>query len=169
MGISNITYPNIPQLEAFFTEAKKQLLLNENNIIAMQYPKTLQNEPDISWEKWDSQAENIKEINSEILKSISHKAGVYAIFSRNSSNENWQVKYIGQTTKQFSKQRLTNHLITKHRNTGAKLAKVKLSIASGKQVGFSFLQIEPAELRHFVEEKLIKSQEILEWNQRSKK
>jgi len=169
MEIPIIKFACMNQLEIFWIKAKKQLI-DEKNIVEVKYPKSLQHESNNFSENWDNQTDEIKRINLQIFNSISSKAGVYAIFSRNRSQDTWQIKYIGQTTEQFSMQRLTNHLIIKHKNTGAKLEHVKAAVESGKQVGFSFLQVEPAELRHFVEEKLISAhKEKLEWNQRSKK
>ncbi|MDN3660370.1 hypothetical protein [Vibrio agarivorans] len=61
------------------------------------------------------------------------------------------------------RQRIRNHLITKHEKTGSKLQNIKQAVSGGCQVSVSFISIEPESLRNTIEEELIKKYSP-EWN-----
>jgi hypothetical protein len=110
---------------------------------------------------------DIEEKNKHILDRISNKSGVYAIWVI--TPEQAAIKYIGHTDGKTSRPRIRNHFITKHEKTGAQLENVKDAIQAGNRVGLTFVEIEPAELRLYVEVMLIK--EILSpdcWNIKSR-
>lgn len=100
-------------------------------------------------------------MNKNLLGHISGKDGVYALYILDGNN-NWAIQYVGQTQSKTSRQRIRSHIvwrnkITKSRKiTGSKFDEVQETILSGKRLGFSFVEIHPASLRHYVEETLIK-------------
>lgn len=75
---------------------------------------------------------------------------------------------MGQTASNYSEARITNHLKTKHKDTGVKLEIVKSAVQSGKYILLVFIDGRPSELRHILEEKLI-SEYKPEWNQHKKR
>lgn len=151
-------YPKNNDLESFYTKCKNELLDQKirQNVV---YPNG-------SIQPWDSDA--IKAINEELLKSISGNANVYAIFVKGKNKRSFDLKYIGQTNSKYARTRLTNHLIKKHKKTGAKLKKVIEEVQAGSKIKVSWISIEPQSLRHYIEEELIKSHSSLEWNQHGK-
>ena len=73
--------------------------------------------------------------------------------------------YIGHSSSSLAKQRLTNHFIKKDPRTGSQLERVKLAVLDDKQIGISFLKIEPDYMRKPLEEWLIlRNREKLIWN-----
>ncbi|WP_157598142.1 MULTISPECIES: hypothetical protein [unclassified Rhizobacter] len=61
--------------------------------------------------------------------------------------------------------RLTQHLITKHDQTGSMLEAVKTAVAAGEKIGISFIKVHPESLRLFVEETIIATRkDRLPWN-----
>ncbi len=81
----------------------------------------------------------------------------------------YRLVYIGQTNSKGSRTRLTNHLIKKHKKTGAKLENVIEHIQGGGRLSVAWISIDPASLRHYVEEELIKThKDSLEWNKHGK-
>ncbi|MDQ6997065.1 MAG: hypothetical protein Q9M82_06340 [Mariprofundus sp.] len=122
----------------------------------------------LSVELWNS--EKIKISNEKLLADISGAANVYAIFIADKGNNEYALKYIGQTRSKYARTRLTNHLINKNENTGAKLNKVKCHIQTGGSIKISWISINPESLRHYVEEELIvRHKEELVWNEQGKK
>ncbi len=164
MNIIAIKFPNEKILNSFLSGAQKKLL-NQIKIKEFFYPKVLRNGKRASWEK---HIPEIKRQNEAKLKEVSSKAGVYALFTRCSNKKKWELKYIGQTASKHSRTRITNHLITKHKDTGAKLETVRKEVQSGKHVGITFVEVQPPELRHFLEEKLISANNP-KWNQHKRK
>jgi hypothetical protein len=159
MKIKTARFPNNELLETYLQKVKS-ILLNQEYVVWFRYPKALN-----KTKSWDNHVSEIKQLNESILNEISSSAGVYAIFVRSSIKDRWELKYIGQTAKKYSRARITNHLITKHKRTGAKLDSVTKSVMVGNQIGLSFVRIEPPGLRHYIEERLISSHKELEWNQ----
>ena len=106
-----------------------------------------------------------KELNAPILLSLKDNANVYAIFIRRQGDVEWQIKYVGQRKREWIRERIVQHLITKDRRTGAKLEKVRESVSLNKEIGLTFIKVEPDSLRRYVEETIIKNNKSkLEWN-----
>ena len=76
----------------------------------------------------------------------------------------WQLRYIGQRKAKGIKQRMYQHLVKKHKNTGAQLEKVKKELNDGKYIGVKLASVTPDELRHYYEEKLLQDIPALDWN-----
>ena len=164
MNINTAKFPNEELLNSFLSDVQR-MLLNQKNINEFEYPKELRNSKKNTWEKHVSE---IRRRNESKLKEISAKSGVYALFTKSLDKNKWQLKYIGQTWSKHSRSRITNHLITKHKDTGAKLEVVKRSVQNGEYIGIVFIEVKPSELRHFLEERLISIHKP-EWNQRKRK
>lgn len=164
MKINTVEFSDDKLLDSFLSAVKKELF-NPNNITEFVYPEELRNSKKGTWEKL---IPKIRKQNESKLKEISDKSGVYALFTKSLAKDKWQIKYIGQTWSKYSKSRITNHLITKHKDTGAKLEAVKKAVQNGNYIGIVFIEVKPSELRHFLEEKLI-SEYKPEWNQRKRK
>lgn len=106
----------------------------------------------------------IKEKNKGILSVLNNNANVYAIFIRKRGSK-WQIKYVGQRKCEGIRERITQHLIDKDPRTGSVLEKVRKAVFSDKEVGLSFIKVEPDSLRLFVEETIIRNNKSsLEWN-----
>jgi len=153
-----VKYKNNVELEEFLQECNTVLMSDERKKIVA-YPND-------SLDFWDS--EKMKKANENLLSEISNTANVYAIFVSTDEN-NYALKYIGQTNSKGARSRLTNHLFKKHEKTGAKLGKVMAEVNSGHSIKISWISISPESLRHYVEEELIKIyRDKLEWNKRGK-
>ena len=150
MQISTQIFPEKEKLESFCNDAWGNL---KKTIVHVEYPDSVTAEAQLTWDEWLDSANEMLLLNEKILSNVHGKIGVYGIFIRNDSSSDWIIKYIGHTT--FAKTRLKNHLFTKHEKTGAKLSEVKSAIGRGKELGVSFVAIEPTELRRYVEMMLI--------------
>ncbi len=162
MKIYNHQFSRLTDLDKFWNEAWGFL---NSNIMPVQYPSSLCGNDNISWDDWDVLVDDMRKNNVNLLNSLQGTSGVYGLFTRDNGHSSWEVTYIGHTS--TSKQRITNHLFTKHEKTGAKLANVKSAIGSKKEIGVAFLNIEPEELRTYVEMKLIDSLRPV-WNLKGK-
>jgi len=102
----------------------------------------------------------IAEINPGLLGPIGGRSGVYAIFTAG-PKANWTLKYIGQSAEDGVRQRVRSHLVWRNRATpsgrftGSQFDNVCEAVANGKHIGFSFVEVAPASLRHYVETELI--------------
>ncbi len=150
MKIHTLSFPAKKKLQNFWKDAWK---IMEKGIVVVKYPDSLTVNHQLSWEEWDASINKMRGFNDKLLNSIHKKAGVYGIFTRKSPKSKWVVKYIGHTT--YAKQRIANHLFTKHERTDAKLPEVKSAIKNGQDIGISFVEIKPAELRRYVEMMII--------------
>lgn len=147
----------------------KRNILDPINIRCFSYPAELASVEGVF--NWDQHIKSIESNcdNKKILKEIASCHGVYAIHTRKQGTTKWSIKYIGQTGGVGSRQRIRNHLITKHKQTGSKLELVKSAVSSGKEIGISFVEVDPFFLRHAVEEILIaQCGKQLLWNNRGK-
>lgn len=140
-----VEYENLKSLELFFQECE-ELLLNEENHKLFNYPL----EDNTSWDDI-----KIKSSNETFLQNLRHNINVYAIFGMTKNEQEYTLKYIGQTKSIEARSRLSNHLIKKDKGTGAKLENVKQYIKNGGKIKISCIFIEPESLRHYIEEKLI--------------
>ena len=147
-------FEGIAQLNEFVLSIN-DFIHNEENQSVVQYPRN-------SVSRWN--VKSIEEKNEALLNSVSGSANIYAIFELEGNNEKPTLKYIGKTTRKLARQRLRNHLITKHAKTGAKLEPVKDLVRRGHTIKIAYLPIEPESLRNYVEEELIFLNKSTEWN-----
>jgi hypothetical protein len=111
---------------------------------------------------WEIQCSEIDLLNQKTLKSVDGRAGVYAIFTAE-RQQGWDLQYLGQVKSAGARARIRSHLVWRNkktksgRYTGSKFDEVQAALRQGKDIGFAFVQIEPAALRHYVEEVLIHS------------
>jgi len=106
----------------------------------------------------------LAEENETLLSNVSGNANVYMLFTAEKSGEDYQLRYVGKTTRKLARQRVRNHLFKKHDGTGAKLEQVKQLVQSGGLVKVSWVSIEPESLRNWAEEELIFSHPEADWN-----
>jgi len=145
------------------SESKEVL---RNSIQIVQYPSSFRKKR--SGMDWSQKYRETDKLNQELLKNISNKAGVYTLFSR-IGEDHWEFLYIGQTQAKTARQRIRSHIVWRNKETesgqftGSKFDEVQEIIMSGKELGFSFIEVQPASLRHYVEEKLIEEINPL-WN-----
>lgn len=127
-------------------------------IFKIQYPTCLRCKKGIN--EWELKYKEIDTLNKEILDSVSNRAGIYGIFLLTYYN-NWKIQYVGQTQSKTSKQRIRSHIVWRNKNTksgqitGSKFDEVQKNVLIGQNIGFSFVEIYPEALRHYVEETLI--------------
>lgn len=115
-----------------------------------------------SLKNWE--AEKIKNLNKDFLIALRNKGNIYSIFIRNRGDK-WERIYVGERKSKGLRERITQHLIAKDVRTGSMLEKVKQAVAEGKEIGVSFIKVEPESLRLFVEEMIIiKYGSKLRWN-----
>ena len=117
-----------------------------------------------SEESWP--ADVIKSQNAFFLKNLIRRANVYAIFIRPSESEDpWCPVYVGQRESLWLRERITQHFIKKSEKTSSMLEKIKNAVTANKEIGLSFIKIEPESLRLYVEKTIIKNnKEKLIWN-----
>jgi hypothetical protein len=107
----------------------------------------------------------IKAVNKDFLKSLRGRANVYALYVRRTNSKNWLPVYVGERKSAGLRERLTQHLICKHHQTGSVLEAVKTAIAAGESIGISLIKVQPESLRLFVEETIIAvHKKDLTWN-----
>jgi len=147
-------FPNELELKSFLCECEVELL-QEKHQKQVLYPRE-------HIEKWDSK--KILEINKGLFEKIKNTANVYAIFTASNPHNNFSLRYIGQSKAKLAKARLTNHLIKKHKNTGAKLGEIIKHVKTGGIVKVSWINIHPESLRHYIEEELIGKHPEADWN-----
>jgi hypothetical protein len=118
-------------------------------------------ERNIKWLKYDKPF--ICQNRSEVIDWVKNVPIVYCIWILDGLQS--KPIYIGHSSSWLSKQRLTNHFIKKDPRTGSQLERVKLAVLDDKQIGVSFLKIEPDYMRKPLEEWLIlRNREKLIWN-----
>lgn len=121
----------------------------------------------INYKSSDTEKDEV--LNTNLLKKISRKGGVYLIFTKPSNTSEWFPVYLGQTKSNYSRQRLRNHLFKKDPRTGSQLENVKKSLLKNRSIGVNFVEIAPEILRHVVEEVLIKKYgQKLDWNKQGR-
>jgi hypothetical protein len=146
----------VDPLKPLCADAEKQL---RGFIEEFRYPSSLRGRG-CSHESWKDECTTIDGLNQEILASVDRRAGVYAILTRYKLGS-WRLQYLGQVKSSGSKARIRSHLVWRNKKTksgkftGSKFDEVQSALRVGHDVGFSFVEIEPASLRHHVEEFLI--------------
>lgn len=143
-------------LPKFAEECAKVLLSDPQH--QFQYPKSC------SLQHWP--IDEIKAANDELLKTLRHRANVYAIFVCDPARkEAWHPVYVGERKSGGLRDRITQHLVAKDPRTGSMLEAIQTAVSSGKEIGLSFLKVQPESLRLYVEEAIIsRNKENLPWN-----
>lgn len=142
-------------LQRFAEECAKEILAGVQHEFS--YPKgcSLQNWP----------IPEIKAANDRFLKSLRGRANVYALYVRRTKSDAWLPVYVGERKSTGLRDRLTQHLICKHHQTGSMLEAVKTAVSAGESIGISFIKVQPESLRLFVEETIIAThKKDLPWN-----
>jgi hypothetical protein len=129
---------------------------------ALNYFKEKQNVLKISENINGQNVINFSIVNN-FINGLEIKPNIYGLLTKNVNDEIWTLRYIGQRKSKDIKQRLYQHLLKKHINTGAQLNKINSELAIGKEIGIKLLCVYPDELRQYYEEKLIKDIK-LDWN-----
>lgn len=115
---------------------------------------------------WERIYAQIDQLNKSIIEDVSGRDGVYAIWLLGRTG--WALKYVGQTQGSTARQRFRAHMVWTSQNnegkTGSQFLKVREAVMHGKQIGFSFVEIRPGTLRHYIESNLI-GRHVPEWNQ----
>lgn len=120
------------------------------NMRLVSYPEGL------TMANWRSNYKKIDKLNSDLLKAIQDKSGVYAILTFD-HRRNIILRYIGKTFSKYSRQRIRAHLIWRNKITksgkftGSKFDEVQETVSKNKSVYIAFVEIKPATLRHYVE------------------
>lgn len=145
-------------------EPLKKLLKQSESVLLksiqlVHYPSALKQA--ISSSEWRNNYHKIDSLNQPLLDSVSGKAGVYSLFTQNIKKQ-WDVLYIGQTQSKTARQRIRSHIVWRNKQTrsgkftGSQFDEVQGIIMAGEELGFSFVEIYPAPIRHYIEENLIK-------------
>lgn len=142
------------ELRDLVCRARKELL--SKPIVCVKYPK------DSGPENWD--IDQISRINEDLLSNLADCGNLYALFVGKCGQ--WTPMYVGQRKHEKLRERMRQHLVKKHKDTGSQLQKVQREVAAGKKIGISYVLIKPEALRHYVEESIIaaRTEGELPWN-----
>jgi hypothetical protein len=147
-------FEHIKLLEDYLAQVEAKLFC-KNNRVAVDFP------PD-AVSPWNAPA--LALANEKLLKRASGSANLYAIFTATCDAATPCLRYIGKTTKSLARQRIRNHLFSKHEKTGSKLAQVQAHTCGGGTVEIAWVGIEPESLRNYLEEELIRRHPEADWN-----
>lgn len=75
----------------------------------------------------------------EVINQVYKVPMVYCIWISDGSPP--RPVYVGHSSSSYSRQRLINHFLRKHKKTGAQLEKVMKAVENGNKIGVSFLRI----------------------------
>jgi len=98
------------------------------------------------------------------LNSNAHWPNLYGIYVREKYGRVWKLKYIGQRNSKEIRQRLREHLVKSHGKTGSQRANVQNELGKGCIIGLKLAWIQPDELRHYYEARLLQDMKPIEWN-----
>ncbi len=119
--------------------------------------------------QWAARSTLIRESNTGFLLGVgAGDVNCYAIHTRK-KNEDWQLRYIGQTDSKRAKSNIMRRLVPHGGRSDAVFKKCQAAVRSGSEIGLRIIKVEPDTLRSFVHEKMIVellSGEVLDWNQR---
>lgn len=125
----------------------ESLLIRQSDIIPIRY---LSHKKDIR--------EGVKEsknINKEaISKLVNNGANIYALWVKRAKGR-WELKYIGQRKESGIRERLCQHLFSKHKKTGSQLENIIREVGENHKIGVSCIRVVPDAMRSSVEEGLI--------------
>ncbi len=79
----------------------------------------------ITYTNIDDLSQNVDVNKSVIEQEVGKGANIYAIWSRASSSDKWNVMYIGQRNKDKVIERIKQHLFKKPEKTQSKIEKIK--------------------------------------------
>ncbi len=126
----------------------------------------------ITYTNTDDLSQNITINEPVIAQEVGDDANVYAIWSRASNSDKWEVMYIGQRSKGNVIERIKQHLFKTPNGTQSKLEKVTELVALNHHIGISTILISPDALRLSVEDQLIfintNNGSDLPWNNKSR-
>jgi catechol 2,3-dioxygenase-like lactoylglutathione lyase family enzyme len=131
----------------------------KTRVVRVQYPAELC-QPRTNAE-WLGHCHRIPRHNPGLFESIKGRSGVYVILTAAPASQ-WTLRYIGQSNAEGMSKRIRSHLVWRNKETQSgsfprsKFDEVSKSVAEGKHIGFSFVEIDPASLRHYVEDTLIR-------------
>ena len=125
------------------------LVSDANSILLHRAPSS------ITYSNPDELSKNETINDATIAQEVGDGANIYAIWSRASNSDQWEVMYIGQRSKGKVIERIKQHLFKTPNGTQSKLAKVKELVAINHQIGISTILITPDPLRLSVEDQLI--------------
>lgn len=159
MDIPSVSYLD---LHDFASKCQRKLIVDEP--FEFLYPEELIN--NFNDDIWKKNTLNIKELNNDCLSCLRNNANLYTIYTRNFISDKWLPVYVGESKSEGMRERITQHLIYKHSETGSKLNNVKKIVRNGGKIGLSLLKVEPESLRLYVEEYIINNsgQDKLVWN-----
>lgn len=160
---SCISMANTSALDAFTQAAHAAL---SNSIVQFEYPRTLRSRSGAS--AWKESVDDIINRNKRILDALSGRAGVYALLIAR-VNQEWSLKYVGQVAAKGCLARIKAHLVWRNketlsgRYTGSRFDEVQSAVSRKMDVGLSFVELHPANLRQYIESYLIHKKQP-EWN-----
>ena len=129
----------------------------ENGKVVFHYPEKFRRKIKLS--TWETNYKEIVSLNKALLDEIHNRAGVYAVYVKEPAGD-IQLMYVGQTNAGGARQRIKSHLVWRNKDTesgkstGSKFDEVFVKVTSGFDIYISFCQVEPASLRHYVEENM---------------
>ncbi|WP_312438487.1 hypothetical protein [Achromobacter sp.] len=147
-------FQSLSTLEDYLSEVEAVLLSKARRVTVTFPPSAVS--------PWDRDA--LELANKELLKRISNKANLYAIYTAQCGAEKHTLKYIGKTKKKYARERIKNHLFHKHEDTGAKLAEIMAHTCNGGTVELAWIEVSPESLRNYLEEELIARHPEASWN-----
>lgn len=86
---------------------------------------------------------------------VGRKFNLYALWSRRSSEQHWELMYIGERHSASGVARLGQHLFKVPSGTQSKLAEVRAVLRAGGQMGVTAALVEPESIRLAIEEELL--------------
>jgi hypothetical protein len=147
-GVMNFATKSLPEVLPLRRFAKSCYLAMRDNVELVPYPtEVLQHDCQAIWSNYRNEIDQALE---PLLAEVAGRAGVYALCTQDKRGT-IRVKYIGQAKADGMRSRFRAHLINKNKVTGSQLARVKQHCAAGMSMGFSFVEVRPAEIREYVE------------------
>ncbi len=103
---------------------------------------------------------------------LANKINLYALWTRDSEADPWRAMYVGQRKMKEGWPRVRQHIFKTYEGTASKLAQVRQSLASARDIGVTGALVLPDSLRLAVEEEVINrntaTPEDLPWNEKSR-
>jgi hypothetical protein len=141
-------------------------LRDRSRMVVFVYPEKLRNAASTDT-LWAAESTLIRESNADLLLGMSASdINCYAIHTR-TKNEDWRLRYIGQTDSKRAKSNIMRCLVPHGGRPDAVFKKCKEAVRGGCEIGLRMIKVEPGTLRSFIHEKMIAellSDKILDWN-----
>lgn len=154
MSHFDMRYEKLASLEEFLSQVES-MLLSPDRRFPVSYPSS-------AISPWAGDA--LACANRSLLSKISGCANLYAIFTGACDDDELSLRYLGKTTRQLARQRITNHLFRKHDKTGSKLSNIIAHTCCGGTVAIGWVGVSPESLRNYIEEELILRHPEADWN-----